>query len=315
MLLILTSLVSSAFYQQHEEKSFLSWMRATNQFYVGDEYHLRFGIYLTNFRRVREHNSAHKSFKVSMNKFATLTPSEYKSLLGLRIKINNKKSSKVNKKPTNYEPIDWRSKGVVSPIGNQGSCGSCWAFSAILSIESVNAISSGTLRKFSEQNIVDCVTTCDGCNGGLMTDAYQYVIDHQDGHFVLDEDYKYTGKDGNCRFDDCPHFGTISNFVNIIEGDEDDLFQKVTLGPVAVAIDASTWSFTLYKEGIYDEPLCSSTNLDHGVGCVGYGVENGVGYWIVRNSWGKVWGEEGYMKLIRKNNQCGIASMATLSYA
>ncbi|KAK8840809.1 hypothetical protein M9Y10_027631 [Tritrichomonas musculus] len=314
MFIIFSTLASCAFYLQHEEKSFLSWMRLTNQFFTGDDYHLRFGIYLSNLRRVKEHNAAHKSFRVGMNKFAALTPSEYRSLLGVRITLSNFQSQK-NSKSMNLESIDWRDKGVVSPISDQGSCGSCWAFSAIQSIESVNAISSGQLRKFSEQNIVDCVNTCSGCNGGLMTDAYQYVIDHQGGQFVLEDDYKYTARDGNCRFDECPHIGTISKYVNIIEGDEDDLYEKVQLGPVAVAIDASTWSFTLYKEGIYDEPLCSPTNLDHGVGCVGFGTENGVSYWIVRNSWGTSWGEQGYMKLIRKNNQCGIASMATFPYA
>lgn len=314
MFFIITYFVSSSFYLHHEEKSFLSWMRSTNQFYVGDDYHIRFGIFLTNLRLVKEHNAAHKSFTVEMNKFATLTPSEYKSLLGLRIKLYKHQTQK-SSKPVNYESLDWRDKGVVGPIGDQGSCGSCWAFSAIQSIESVNAISTGTFHKFSEQNIVDCVTTCSGCNGGLMTDAYAYVIDHQGGKFVLDEDYKYTGRDGTCRFEDCPHYGTISKYVDIIEGDENDLYEKVQLGPVAVAIDASTWSFTLYKEGIYDEPLCSSTQLDHGVGCVGFGSENDVKYWIVRNSWGTVWGEKGYMRLIQKNNQCGIATMATFPYA
>lgn len=141
------------------------------------------------------------------------------------------------------------------------------------------------MQSYSEQNLVDCVKGCGGCSGGFMITAYDYVISEQDGHFNLEEDYKSLAVDGTCKFAQYEPVGSISKYVNIVEGDEDDLAAKLeAYGPVAVTIDASKWSFQLYSGGIYDENSCSPENLDHIVGCVGYGQENGTKYWIVRNS-------------------------------
>ncbi|KAK8836074.1 hypothetical protein M9Y10_040030 [Tritrichomonas musculus] len=315
MFALLASLASCAYYLQHEEKSFLSWMRSTNQFFTGDEYQTRFGIFLANSRLVKEHNAANKKFTVALNKFAAYTPAEYSALLGFRMDLKKRVAVKSSKK-ANADSVDWRDKGVVNGIKDQAQCGSCWAFSAVQAAESANAIATGTLQSYSEQNLVDCVTDCFGCNGGLMTSAYDYVINSQNGQWCLENDYVYKAVDGTCKYSEYNHVGSLSKYVNVVEGDEDDLAAKVEqYGPVAVAIDASNWSFQLYYGGIYDEPSCSSTNLDHGVGCVGYGSENGTKYWIVRNSWGTSWGEKGYMKMLWKDNQCGIASMASLPYA
>ena len=315
MFALLASLASCAYYLQHEAKSFLSGMRSTNQFYTGDEYQTRFGIFLANQRLVKEHNAANKKFTVALNKFAAYTPAEYKALLGFRMDLKKRVAVKSTKK-ANAESLDWRDKGVVNGIKDQAQCGSCWAFSTVQAIESADAISTGTLQSFSEQNLVDCVTSCFGCNGGLMTEAFQYVIDNQNGQWCLESDYVYKAVDGICQFSKYSHVGSISKYVNVNEGDEDDLAAKCEqYGPVAVAIDASNWSFQLYHGGIYDESSCSPSNLDHGVGCVGYGSEDGTKYWIVRNSWGTSWGEKGYIRMIWKNNQCGIASMATLPFA
>ncbi|KAK8897704.1 hypothetical protein M9Y10_015669 [Tritrichomonas musculus] len=314
MLALLASFASCAYYLQHEEKSFLSWMRSTNQYFTGDEYQTRFGIFMANSRLVKEHNSAKKTFTVSLNKFAAYTPSEYQALLGFKMNIKKREAAKTQRR-SNADAVDWRDKGVVNGIKDQASCGSCWAFSAIQAAESANAISTGKLESYSEQNLVDCVTDCSGCDGGFMTDAYDYVIKNQDGHFNLENEYKYQAIDGTCKFAQYKEVGSISKYVNIVQGDEDDLAAKVeTYGPVAVAIDASNWSFQLYSGGIYDEPSCSPDNLDHGVGCVGFGTEGGSKYWIVRNSWGTSWGEKGYMKMLWKNNQCGIASVATIPF-
>ncbi|KAK8876523.1 hypothetical protein M9Y10_006737 [Tritrichomonas musculus] len=314
MFALLASLASCAYYLQHEEKSFLSWMRSTNQFYTGDEYQTRFGIFLANSRLVKEHNAANKKFTLSLNKFAAYTPAEYKALLGFKMDLAKRKAVKTQRK-SNADSVDWRDKGVVNGIKDQAQCGSCWAFSAVQAAESANAISSGTLPSYSEQNLVDCVTKCSGCNGGLMTEAYDHIISEQNGQFNLESDYKYTAVDGTCKFSQYSPVGKISRYTNIVEGDEDDLAAKVEqYGPVAVAIDASSYSFQLYSGGIYDEPSCSSYSLDHGVGCVGFGSENGTKYWIVRNSWGTSWGEKGYIKMLWKDNQCGIATMATIPF-
>ena len=317
MFALLASLASCAYYLQHEEKSFLSWMRSTNQFFTGDEYHLRLGIFITNSRLVKEHNSAQKKFKVGSNKFAAYTHAEYQSLLGFRMNLRKQHNVRPSRK-VNIDHLDWREKGVVNGIKDQGQCGSCWAFSAIQAAESANALATGTLRAFSEQNLVDCATIvdfCYGCEGGFMYGAFDHVIKRQKHNLVLESDYPYTGVEDDCRYDDLPHTGTISSYVNIEEGSEDDLEAKVQIGPVAVAIDASNWSFQLYTSGIYDEPNCISSKLNHGVGCIGYGSENDVKYWIVRNSWGAAWGEKGYVRMLWKDNQCGIASMASIPSA
>lgn len=315
---LLCSLAASALlFQKHEEKSFLNWMRSTNQFYTGSEYQLRLGIYLQNLKLVQAHNSdPSKRFKVAMNQFAALTPSEYKQMLGFkpnRAAINKYRKAQKQPMRRTADSLDWREKGVVNEIKNQYTCGSCWAFSAIQAAESAYAIKTGTLLSLSEQNLVDCVDTCEGCNGGLMDASYTYVIEHQGGKFNTESEYWYISFQESCYFDKYEKVGSISSYVNITEGDEDDLAAKVeAYGPAAVAIDASSLWFQLYFSGIYDNSGCSSTELDHGVGCVGFGSESGTQYWIVRNSWGTYWGESGYVRMIRKNNQCGIATMSCI---
>ena len=312
MISLLASLASCAFYFQYEEKSFISWMRSTNQFYTGDEYQIRFGIFLTNSRRVNEHNAAKKKFTVSLNKFAAYTPAEYNALLGFKMDRSLRKESKPSKK-SNADSLDWRDKNVVNEIKDQKNCGSCWAFSTIQAAESVNAISTGKLQRYSEQNLIDCVNTCWGCRGGVMSSAYAYILGFQDGNFNLESEYPYKSVEGSCEFQKHSKVGIMNDYIIIKKGDEDDLAAKCEqYGPVAIAIDASNWSFQLYSGGIYDEPSCSSISLDHGVGCVGFGSENGTKYWIVRNSWGKSWGEEGYIRMIWDGNRCGVATMAAV---
>jgi cathepsin L len=282
-------------------------MRQTNQFFTGDEYHSRLGVWLANKRFVQEHNKAH-DFKVSLNHLAHLTQAEYQSLLGFK-GISNGKVQQI-KGDDVPDSFDWREKGVVNAIKNQGSCGSCWSFSTIQCIEGIYAKNKGTLYSLSEQNLVDCVTTCNGCNGGLMDNAYKYVIASQGGKFMLESDYPYTAKDGKCAFDASKSYAQIKADYQV-PADETSLKAAVaTYGPIAIAIDASHISFQLYTSGIYNPLICSSQNLDHAVGCVGYGTD-GKDYWIVRNSWGTTWGESGYIRMIRnKKNHCGVATMA-----
>jgi len=285
-------------------------MRETNQLFTGEEYQTRLGIWLSNKRLVQEHNAANKGFFLEVNKFAHLTPSEYQSMLGFR--MNLAPEGKTIKTSANVDAIDWREKGAVNAIKDQAQCGSCWAFSTVQAMESVWAIKHNKLYRLSEQNLVDCVTSCYGCNGGLMTSSYTYVVSKQAGKWQLEEDYPYTAKAGSCKYDAARAPDPVcTGYVAIQRGSEADLAAKVTLGPVCIAIDASHYSFQLYKSGIYDEKSCSSTSLDHGVGCVGFGSEGGVAYWIVRNSWGESWGENGYIRMIKdKSNQCGEATMA-----
>jgi len=296
-------------YTAAQEKSFVAWMRSNNAYYTGDEYKQRLGTFLTNQRLVSEHN-AKKTFRVAMNKFAALTPAEYRSMLGFK-PIKAQKASVASGRRNDVE-LDWRTKGCVNPIKDQGQCGSCWAFSTVQSVEGCYAAQKGTLYSLSEQQIVDCVDSCAGCDGGLMTAALDWVLKHQDGGFMGEDDYPYHPYETTCAFDPSKVKVTIVGYKEIQEGSEADLADKcASQGPIAIAIDASNWSFQMYSGGIYDEPSCSSYNLDHGVGCIGYGTEGSTKYWIVRNSWGEDWGEQGYIRMVKdKNNQCGEASAA-----
>jgi cathepsin L len=288
-------------------------MRETNQFYTGEEYQARFGIWMSNKRIVQEHNGANLGFTLAVNKLAHLTPAEYRSLLGFRMNKAEQKAAELSSFKAS-DSVDWRQKGVVNPVKDQAQCGSCWAFSTVQGQESAWAIAKGQLLSLSEQNLVDCVTSCYGCNGGLMTSAFTYVISKQAGKWNTEDDYPYTAKDGKCQFNAGKGVSFTKSYVNVAAGSESDLAAKVeSMGPACIAIDASHYSFQLYNGGVYDEKSCSPRNLDHGVGCVGFGVEGSVKYWIVRNSWGQNWGEKGYIRMVKdKSNQCGEATMACL---
>ena len=310
MFAFLVSQARTANIAAHEEKAFIQYMRDTNNVFTGDEYQFRLGIFLANKRQVQEFNQQGKSFRVGLNKFSHYTAEEYKALLGAKQLSALKPAKKSTVKAA--DSCDWRTKNVVNPIKDQAQCGSCWAFSAITALESQWAIQGNELLSLSEQNLVDCVSYCYGCNGGWPSSAYEYVKLQQGGQFNLESDYAYTGVDGSCKFSQYKAYARVKDYVSVEAYSEDDLAAKVSsLGVASICIDASNWSFQLYTSGIYDESRCSGYSLDHAVACVGYGTENSTDYWIVRNSWGTSWGEQGYIRMIRnKNNQCGVASTA-----
>ncbi|KAK8893283.1 hypothetical protein M9Y10_021700 [Tritrichomonas musculus] len=318
MLALFLGLASSSLKLINEERGFLNWMRSNNQYFVGDEYNLRLGLYLARSRYIQEFNKRKgNTFKVGFNKFSCYTPVEYQSLLGFRMDKNAIKQGGENKKSSIKAPdsLDWRDKGVVNAIKDQGQCGSCWAFSAVSTCESAYAIKTGTLLSYSEQNLVDCVTLSFGCNGGNPSIAISYITGSQNGQFNSEEDYPYKAVGGTCSYDSSKAIGKVTSYHLVSFQSETDLQSKlVSYGPVSVAIDASQTSFNAYAGGIYQDSSCSSYFLDHAVCCVGYGSEDGTDYWIVRNSWGTAWGEQGYFRLLRGQNMCGIASSALVAY-
>jgi len=208
--------------------------------------------------------------------------------------------------------VDWRTKGAVTPVKNQGQCGSCWSFSATGSMEAAHFFATGSLVSLSEQNLVDCSTAegNQGCNGGWMDQAFEYVIKNHGIDTESSYPYKATGPN-RCQFNAANVGATISRYTDVAKGSEAALESAANQRPVSVAIDAGHSSFQMYKSGVYYEPACSQTSLDHGVLVVGYGNE-GSDYWIVKNSWGASWGQQGYILMSKgRNNNCGIASAAS----
>lgn len=168
-------------------------------------------------------------------------------------------------------------------------------------MESSNAISTGNILTYSVQNLVDCVSTCYGCDGGYLIDALKYIIKNQNGHFNLESDYPYTGFGGSCKYDEFEKFGSLTEAFEVQINNNDELTSTlITYGPVGTSIDSLDWTLAMYSGGIYDEHVCLSYE-PRDVGVVGYGSEENVFYWILRFSFGKAWGEEGYMRMHRSD--------------
>jgi len=309
-LVALLAVSALAVSEKQYREAFLKFIKDNNKHYTQAEFATKFRTFKSNFDFVQTWNADAERHRVELNKFSDLTVAEFSAMyLGTRATIN----SAVYVPSVTTDTVDWRTKGAVTPIKNQGQCGSCWAFSTTGSTEGAHFLAMNKLVSLSEQNLVDCSNAegNQGCNGGLMTQAFDYIIKNKG--IDTEASYPYTAQDGNCHFSTANIGSTLISYANVQSGSEADLVTKITAGPTSVAIDASHASFQLYKSGIYYEAACSSTALDHGVLAVGYGATGSKDYYIVKNSWGTDWGMAGYIDMSRnRNNNCGIATMATL---
>lgn len=303
----------------------------------------RFEIFCTNLRTILSHNSDDTAtYRLGINQFADLTPEEFKTqfigksskYMNLKVKTGQSQSKSQSKTNTKTKTktttacstfvgtkrivplsFDWRDYNAVSPVKDQGQCGSCWSFSSSGAMEGAWAISSGKLVSISEQQLVDCSVKYgnNGCNGGLMDNAFFYAIDNG---MCAEAAYPYTHTDGNpCK--NCSVVARFSGCADVVANNQLVLREAVATAPVSIAIEADTKYFQFYSSGVLTDNECG-TNLDHGVLIVGYGTDVGTNtpYWIVKNSWGPTWGESGYVRIKRSlltddAGVCGIAMSAS----
>ena len=301
-----------------EVPSWEDWKRAHGKSYpILSEDNMRQSIYEANLARIVSHNAAGHNWTMAVNKFADLTADEfaaryvgglqtvpeadenstgsyYRRLRGLKIPAS----------------VDWVAAGAVTPVKNQGQCGSCWSFSTTGAVEGAHFLKTGELVSLSEQQLVDCSTAQgnDGCNGGLMDYAFEYII--ANGGLTTEANYPYTATDGICNKTAAHQVAaTISSYQDVTPNSEAALEAAIAQQPVSVAVEADQSSFQFYSSGVMT--AACGTQLDHGVLAVGYGTLGSQAYYKVKNSWGADWGMNGYILLGRGSafnpaGQCGI---------
>jgi len=317
---ILVALLACIFAHQHTQETtvdafsqFQSFVTKFNkQYKTIDEFNAKFATFKSNVESTQKLAAMGHRHQVGVTKFSDLTKEEFKSQMlgfkpskGFLTHVHRVRPDSVDDAPAS---VDWRDKGAVTAVKDQGQCGSCWAFSAVANIEGQYQITTGKSVQFSEQELVSCDTNDSGCNGGLMENAFQWLEDN--GALETTKEYPYTsgdGDDGNCSLDQSSSDVKVVSH-QMVSTDETEIAAFLAkYGPLAVAMNAED-SLQTYTGGIIDlsESECDPSMLDHGVTIVGYGTENKVDYWIVKNSWNTNWGEDGYFRITRGNGTCGI---------
>jgi C1A family cysteine protease len=279
-----------------------------------EELKQRFEIFKENVIEIHNHNkNENKTFTLAINQFTDLSREEFVHYYVSGLNNYQSYGCSVYTSPSNVllpSSVDWRQKGAVSSVKDQGQCGSCWTFSSTGAIEGAWAISKGKLLDLAEQQLVDCAQGVKygshGCNGGQMEGAFKYVIENGQ---CSESSYPYTAKDGTCQ--QCQKSVSMSSCYDVKPNDQLSLKSALSRQPVSVAIEADSFYFQSYSSGVLTSDKCG-TKLDHGVLAVGYGTENGNDYWLVKNSWGTSWGDNGYVKIGRSDSTndpgiCGIA--------
>ncbi|KAI3416658.1 uncharacterized protein J3R85_015212, partial [Psidium guajava] len=316
------------------ERRFQIFMRKYDRSYSSrEEYSRRLGIFAANLARAAEHQALDPTAVHGVTPFSDLSPEEFERLYtgvrggegGLGSLNGVPPAAAATEEEVNGLPesFDWREKGAVTEVKKQGSCGSCWAFSTTGAVEGANFIATGKLLNLSEQQLVDCDSTCDlsdktacdsGCGGGLMTNAYRYLIEA--GGLEEESSYPYTGKRGECKFKSDKIAVRVVNFTTIPVDEDQIAVHLVKHGPLAVGLNAVFMQ--TYIGGVSCPIICGKRWVNHGVVLVGYGAKGfsiirfgDRPYWVIKNSWGKRWGEHGYYRLCRGHGMCGMNTMVS----
>lgn len=287
--------------------------------YSESEEPVRFQIFTANVAKAGHLNGQGLSWTAGLNAFSDQTPQEFqKHRLGFKppSKLFGERVAHLGTHVYNGEPldesVDWEAKGAVTPVKDQKTCGSCWAFSTTGSTEGAWQVASGHLVSLSEQQLVDCSKANDGCDGGAMDPGFEFL---ETAGACAEESYPYTAQAGSCKSscDLAVPAGGVTGYKDVDIDDSKALMSALMTGPVSVAIEADQTSFQMYSGGVL-KGTCGS-KLDHGVLAVGYGTDNGLGYWKVKNSWGPSWGERGYFRLLRSDSlpdgECGVLKMSS----
>ena len=270
-----------------------------------EEYNFRLGLFANMDAEIQAHNKTNSTYQLGHNFLSTMTEAEKKKLLGYVAPMVPSAITKFVE--SNDDEVNWVTKGGVTPVKNQASCGSCWSFSSTGAMEGAHFVASGELLSFSEQQLVSCSKLNHGCNGGSMALAFRFYKNHA---AVLESDYPYTSGKGQVAACDSTKKATSVNatgFSMVTPNDSNQLKAALAKGPVSVAIEADKSAFQMYRSGVLTGTACG-TKLDHGVLAVGYGTENGTPYYLVKNSWGPTWGDAGYIKIGIESGAgvCGI---------
>jgi len=302
-----------------ESEYYGKWQEFLEQFPEGmgrytdmEEHNSRYEIFKDNMDKAKVHNDGKHGWTMGVTQFADKTEDEFMAFLSMSGSMKRPEGERVNFDASKFHSTpdskDWTTLGAVTPVKDQGQCGSCWAFSTTGSLEGANFLyGSKILSSLSEQELVDCSGSAgnQGCNGGLMDDAFKWI---KSNGLCLESSYPYTGRDGTCQKSRCTNaISTVKSWTDITN--EDDLATAVgNVGPVSIAVDANL-KWQLYTGGVMSASFCPKNSLDHGVLAVGYNKSSG--YWKVKNSWNTSWGEKGYVRLVYGQNACGLANSAS----
>ncbi|XP_035715086.1 digestive cysteine proteinase 1 isoform X2 [Folsomia candida] len=306
---------------RHVQTNFEEFINTHNKQYKHDrEHHHRLNVFRNNFRFIHSKNRQGLTFRLAINHLADRTEDELRVLRGrLTTKGSNGAlpSPSYDKSDAKDLPpsFDWRLYGAVTPVKDQSVCGSCWSFGTIGTIEGANFLKTGTLVRLSQQALVDCSWGFgnNGCDGGEDFRSYQWIMKH--GGVPSEDSYgPYLGIDAYCHVQNSTMAAKITGYVNVTSGDSNALkFSMLKNGPISVGIDASHKTLSFYANGVYYDPQCKNgvDDLDHAVLLTGYGTINGQDYWLIKNSWSTYWGNDGYVLMSQKDNNCGVSTAAT----